>query len=126
MRNATFQRTGTSGNPKKVQRSSSLYIPQGGVVLVTEDVGEKLLPKFAQKADDMGVHVAVVPNGTIEQLRELVTLVAEGDVSTAVCSTCQPSCRVTQACRARDDSTRARVTWRHLLLEKSNCRCYTA
>lgn len=51
------------------------------MVLVTEEVGEKLLPKFAKKAEDLGVHVVNVPNGSIEQLRELVVLVANGDVS---------------------------------------------
>lgn len=49
--------------------------------MVTEDVGEKLVPKFAKKADDMNVKIAVVPNGSIEQLRELVLLVASGQVS---------------------------------------------
>lgn len=53
---------------------------QGGVVLVTEDVGEKLLPKFAKKVEEMGVNIAIVPNGSIEQLRDLVSLVASGEV----------------------------------------------
>lgn len=53
---------------------------QGGVVLVTEDVGEKLLPKFAKKVEEMGVKIAIVPNGSIEQLKELVNLVATGEV----------------------------------------------
>lgn len=51
------------------------------MVLVTEDVGEKLLPKFAKKAEDMNVNIVIVPNGSIEQLKELVTLVARGEVS---------------------------------------------
>ena len=50
------------------------------MVLVTEDVGEKLLPKFAKKAEDLNVNIVVVPNGTIEQLKELVQLVAKGEV----------------------------------------------
>lgn len=54
---------------------------QGGVVLVTEDIGEKLLPKFAKKAEDMNVNIVIVPNGSIEQLRHLVNLVASGEVS---------------------------------------------
>lgn len=51
------------------------------MVLITEDVGEKLLPKFAKKAEEMNVSIVVVPNGTIEQLRELVQLVANSEVS---------------------------------------------
>lgn len=51
------------------------------MVLVTEDVGDKLLPKFAKKADEMNVNIVAVQNGTIEQLRELVELVANGTVS---------------------------------------------
>lgn len=48
---------------------------------MTEDVGEHLLPKFAKKAEDMNVNIEIVPNGSIEQLKELVTLVANGEVS---------------------------------------------
>lgn len=48
---------------------------------MTEDVGEKLLPKFAKKAEEMNVHIEIVPNGSIEQLKELVALVARGEVS---------------------------------------------
>lgn len=51
------------------------------MVLVTEDVGEKLLPKFSKKVEEMNVNIVVVPNGTIEQLKELVHLVASGEVS---------------------------------------------
>lgn len=58
-----------------------LFVDQGGVVLVTEDVGERLLPKFAKKAEDMSVSIVVVPDGSIEQLKELVQLVANGEVS---------------------------------------------
>lgn len=48
---------------------------------MTEDVGEHLLPKFAKKAEDMNVNIEVVPNGSIEQLKQLVALVARGEVS---------------------------------------------
>lgn len=51
------------------------------MVLVTEEVGEKLMPKFAKKAEEMNVRIVVVPNGSISQLRELVFMVARGDVS---------------------------------------------
>ncbi|XP_072930896.1 uncharacterized protein Drat [Epargyreus clarus] len=64
---------------RSLHRSLQCLAP-GGVVLVTEDVGEKLLPKFAKKSEEMNVNIEVVPNGTIEQLRELVQLVARGDI----------------------------------------------
>ena len=49
---------------------------------MTEDVGEHLLPKFTKKAEAMKVNMEIVPNGSIEQLKELVALVASGEVST--------------------------------------------
>ncbi|XP_047523810.1 uncharacterized protein LOC125062168 [Pieris napi] len=64
---------------RSLHRSLQCLAP-GGMVLVTENVGEKLLPKFAKKAEDMNVSIVVVPNGTIEQLRELVQLVANGEI----------------------------------------------
>lgn len=48
---------------------------------MTEDVGEKLLPKFAKKAEDLNVNIVIVPNGSIEQLKELVGLVSRQEVS---------------------------------------------
>lgn len=47
---------------------------------MSEEVGEKLLPKFARKAEEMGQHIQAVENGTIEQLHELVRLVASHEV----------------------------------------------
>lgn len=64
---------------RSLHRSLQCLAPEG-VVLVTEDVGERLLSKFAKKAEDLSVSVVVVPNGTIEQLKELVSLVARGDI----------------------------------------------
>ncbi|KAI8431197.1 hypothetical protein MSG28_001235 [Choristoneura fumiferana] len=64
---------------RSLHRSLQCLAP-GGVVLVTEDVGEKLLPKFAKKAEDLGVHIVIVPNGTIQQLRDLVALVARHEI----------------------------------------------
>ncbi|OWR50440.1 uncharacterized protein LOC116777463 [Danaus plexippus] len=64
---------------RSLHRSLQCLAP-GGMVLVTEDVGDKLLPKFAKKADEMNVNIVAVQNGTIEQLRELVELVANGTI----------------------------------------------
>ncbi|CAH2035668.1 unnamed protein product, partial [Iphiclides podalirius] len=64
---------------RSLHRSLQCLAP-GGMVLVTEDVGDKLMPKFAKKAEEMRVHIVVVPNGSIEQLKELVQLVASGEI----------------------------------------------
>ncbi|KAL4717529.1 hypothetical protein ACJJTC_000678 [Scirpophaga incertulas] len=66
------------GTTSRSLHRSLQCLVQGGVVLVTEEVGDRLLPKFAKKADDMGVHIMAVPNGSIDQLRELLDLVARG------------------------------------------------
>ncbi|XP_046977006.1 zinc-type alcohol dehydrogenase-like protein C1773.06c [Vanessa cardui] len=64
---------------RSLHRSLQCLAP-GGMALVTEEVGEKLLPKFAKKAEDMNVNIVIVPNGSIEQLKELVQLVAKGEI----------------------------------------------
>lgn len=50
-------------------------------MLITEDVAERLVPKFANKAEDLHVHIMEISNGTIEQLKELVAVVAKAEVS---------------------------------------------
>lgn len=52
----------------------------GGVVLVSEEVAERLLPKFARLADDREQRIRAVRPGTVEQLQELVSLVADGQI----------------------------------------------
>ncbi|VVC86355.1 uncharacterized protein LOC126978364 [Leptidea sinapis] len=64
---------------RSLHRSLQCLVPNG-VVLITEDVGEKLLPKFAKKAEEMNKHIVVVPDGSIEQLKDLIQLVANGEV----------------------------------------------
>lgn len=54
---------------------------QGGVVLLPEDVAERLIPRFGPRAEDMGMKLREIPSGTIDQLKELVKLVASGEVS---------------------------------------------
>lgn len=53
---------------------------KGGVVLISEEVAERLLPKFSRRANEREVHIQSVPIGTIEQLHELVKLVASGEI----------------------------------------------
>ncbi|GBP79460.1 hypothetical protein EVAR_48924_1 [Eumeta japonica] len=66
------------GTTSRTLNRSLQCLASGGVILVTEDVGEKLLPKFARRADELSVNIVPVPNGSIEQLQELVQLVAHG------------------------------------------------
>lgn len=53
---------------------------KGGVVLISEEVAERLLPKFARLADEREQRIRAVRPGTVEQLHELVQLVAENKV----------------------------------------------
>lgn len=53
---------------------------QGGVVLVNEEVAERLLPKFSKLINDRNQHVEAVSQGSIEQLQKLVQLVANGEI----------------------------------------------
>lgn len=55
-------------------------LTKSGSVLISEEVAEKLLPKFSRKAEIMGVHIKAVASGTIEQLHELVKLVSNNEV----------------------------------------------
>jgi D-arabinose 1-dehydrogenase-like Zn-dependent alcohol dehydrogenase len=52
----------------------------GGVVLISDEVAEKLLPKFSRKAEERKQHIEPVPTGTIEQLHNLVDLVAKKEI----------------------------------------------
>lgn len=51
-----------------------------GVVLVSEEVAERLLPKFSRLAADRQQRIEAVSNGTVEQLQQLVQNVASGEV----------------------------------------------
>lgn len=53
---------------------------KGGVVLISEEVAERLLPKFARLADEREQRIRAVRPGTVEQLHELVQLVADNKV----------------------------------------------
>lgn len=68
------------GTTSRSLHRSLQCLNSGGVVLVTEDIGERLLPKFAKKAEDLNVNIVIVPNGSIEQLKELVGLVARAEI----------------------------------------------
>lgn len=64
---------------RSLHRSMQCLI-KGGSVLVSEEVAEKLLPKFSRKAEEMEQRITAVANGTIEQLHELVNLVSTNEI----------------------------------------------
>lgn len=51
-------------------------LSMGGVVLISEEVAEKLLPKFARLANENQQEIIPISNGSIQQLHDLVELVA--------------------------------------------------
>ncbi|KAG5899730.1 hypothetical protein JTB14_030118 [Gonioctena quinquepunctata] len=52
----------------------------GGVVLVSEEVAERLLPKFSRLIQERNQKIEVVAQGSLEQLKQLVEYVAAGDI----------------------------------------------
>lgn len=69
------------GTTSRSLHRSIQCLSKGGVVLVSEEVGEKLLPKFSSLADKREVKLRSVADGTIEQLKQLVELVSSHEVS---------------------------------------------
>lgn len=67
-------------NSRSLSRSLQC-LNEGGVVLISEETAEKLLPKFHRRAAEGKQHLEAVPMGTIEQLKDLVNLVANNEVS---------------------------------------------
>lgn len=48
--------------------------------MVSEEVAERLLPKFSRLIHQTNQKIEAVANGSIEQLKELVKYVANGDI----------------------------------------------
>ena len=69
------------GATSRCLHRSMQCLNRGGHILISEDVSEKLLPRFAKRAEDRGQFIEVVPMGTIEQLQDLVNMVSSGEVS---------------------------------------------
>lgn len=68
------------GTTSRSLHRSLQCLNDGGVVLISDEVAEKLLPKFSRKAEERKQHIEPVPSGTIEQLHEVVKLVASGEI----------------------------------------------
>lgn len=71
------------GTTSRSLHRSIQCLTKNGVVLVSEEVGERLLPKFSSLAEKREVKLHAVANGTIEQLKQLVQLVSKREVSIA-------------------------------------------
>lgn len=69
------------GTTSRSLHRSIQCLSKNGVALVSEEVGERLLPKFSSLAEKREVKLRAVANGTIEQLKQLVQLVAKREVS---------------------------------------------
>jgi D-arabinose 1-dehydrogenase-like Zn-dependent alcohol dehydrogenase len=69
------------GTTSRSLHRSLQCLNEGGVVLISDETAEKLLPKFSRRAEERKQHIEPVPMGTIEQLHEVVRLVASKDVS---------------------------------------------
>lgn len=68
------------GTTSRSLHRSMQCLNKGGVILLSEDVGEKLLPKFSRRAEEREQKIIAVANGTVNQLDELVKLVADKKV----------------------------------------------
>lgn len=68
------------GTTSRSLNRSIQCLSKGGVVFLGHETAERLMPKFARKAEDYGIRIESVETGSLDQLRELVELVASGKV----------------------------------------------
>jgi len=68
------------GTTSRSLHRSLQCLSQGGVVFISSEVAEKLLPKFSRKAEERKQCIKPVDMGSIEQLQQLVVLVGTGEI----------------------------------------------
>ncbi|XP_011157475.1 uncharacterized protein LOC105194316 isoform X2 [Solenopsis invicta] len=68
------------GTTSRNLHRSMQCLSKSGVVFVIKEVADRLLPKFSRRAEERQQSIKAVEPGTLEQLRELVQLVASGDI----------------------------------------------
>ncbi|XP_076751114.1 death resistor Adh domain containing target isoform X1 [Xylocopa sonorina] len=68
------------GTTSRSLHRSMQCLSKGGVVFVIKEVADRLLPKFSRRAEEWQQSIKPVEPGTLEQLRELVQLVASGEI----------------------------------------------
>lgn len=68
------------GTTSRSLHRSLQCLSKGGVVFISSEVAEKLLPKFSRRAEERQQSIRPVDMGSIDQLNELVSLVANGEI----------------------------------------------
>ncbi|XP_029664872.1 uncharacterized protein LOC115236505 isoform X5 [Formica exsecta] len=68
------------GTTSRNLHRSMQCLSKGGIVFVIKEVADRLLPKFNRRAEERQQSIKPVELGTLEQLRELVQLVASGEI----------------------------------------------
>nr|CAD7588500.1 unnamed protein product [Timema genevievae] len=68
------------GTTSRSLHRSLQCLSKGGVVFISSEVAEKLLPKFSRRAEERQQTMKPVDMGSIEQLRQLVDIVGKGEI----------------------------------------------
>ena len=68
------------GTTSRSLHRSLQCLSKGGVVFVIKDVADRLMPKFSRRAEERQQSIKSVEPGSLEQLREIVQLVASGEI----------------------------------------------
>lgn len=64
------------GTTSRSLHRSMHCLNKGGFVLISEDVAEKLMPKFSRLSIENNQQIIPISSGSVEQLRKLVDIVA--------------------------------------------------
>ncbi|EAA43419.2 AGAP009224-PA [Anopheles gambiae str. PEST] len=68
------------GTTSRSLHRSMQCLTKGGHIFISDEVAEKLLPKFSKRAEERGQTIEAAPTGTIEQLHQLVKLVSSNEI----------------------------------------------
>uniref|UniRef100_A0A182NF80 Enoyl reductase (ER) domain-containing protein n=1 Tax=Anopheles dirus TaxID=7168 RepID=A0A182NF80_9DIPT len=68
------------GTTSRSLHRSMQCLTKGGHIFISDEVAEKLLPKFSKRAEERGQTIEAVPTGTVEQLHQLVKLVSSNEI----------------------------------------------
>jgi D-arabinose 1-dehydrogenase-like Zn-dependent alcohol dehydrogenase len=68
------------GTTSRSLNRSIQCLSKGGVVFIGHETADRLMPKFARKAEEHHITIQPVELGSLDQLKELVQLVSSGEV----------------------------------------------